>query len=234
MELQRVPVQRLAPGAGHRVLAPDPLRLSLVHFGRRSVRIAAASERLNGDPAALSLGPMGPVLRLHAVDLDRFRAMLGSGEERFCAAVLKRVPPAAEKRGLVKEWKRAVTGLVLGVEGERLSSRSPFERSDPTRADPALSLAFASLVEGFAPEGLRRSLAAGPQIPGELLARPLFGMEPDGVLVRWGGLNADEVKPLRAHPRVAPIALPGLGILSLSGSAWADGEPEEFRESLGS
>jgi len=150
--------------------------------------------------------------------------MLGSGEERFCAAVLKRVPPAAEARGLVKEWKRAVTGLVLGAEGERLSSRTPFEQGNLTKADPALSLAFASLVEGFAPGGLRSTVPVGPQTAGNLLARPLFGLEPDGLLVRWGGLSVDEVKPLRAYPWIAPIAAGGLGILSLSGAAWADQE----------
>jgi hypothetical protein len=165
---------------------------------------------------------MTSVLRIHAVDLDQFRSMLGSGEERFCAAVLKRVPPAAEKFDLVKEWKRAVTGLVLGAEGERLSSRGPFEIRDLRKTDRAMSLAFASLVEGIAPEGLRSRVPVGPQVADGLVARPLFGLEPDGALVRWGGLSADEVKPLRAHPWITPIAEQGLGILSLSGEAWTD------------
>src|SRR4029078_6040841 len=130
---------------------------------------------------------MGALLRVYAVDLERFRAMLGSGEEAFCAKVLRGIPDAAERRGLaknpelVKEWKRAVTGLVLGAAGEAISSRLPFEKVD--RAGPALSLAFASLLEGFSPEGLEGTLPITGSLRPELLQRPLFGLEADGELV---------------------------------------------------
>src|SRR5581483_2455503 len=117
------------------------------------------------------------------------------------------------------------TGLVLGAEGEQLSSRPAFERATLTKADPALSLAFASLVEGFAPEDIRAWVPVGPEVAPDLIARPLFGLEPDGVLIRWGGLSGDEMKSLPAHPWTTPIARQGLGVLSLWGGAYADGEP---------
>ncbi|MBV8878436.1 MAG: hypothetical protein JO332_00595 [Planctomycetaceae bacterium] len=167
-------------------------------------------------------------LRLYALDLARFRGMLGSGEEKFCASVLRTVPAAAERRGLasdpdlVKEWKRGISGLVLGDAGEALSLRLPFEKTDLTKAPPAQSLAFASLVEGFAQGGLGGSLPISERIREELLSRPLFGLEPDGRLVRWGGLGRDQLKDLAAHPLIAPIRSRGLDVVSLSGKFWTD------------
>jgi hypothetical protein len=165
---------------------------------------------------------MASLLRLHAVDLEKFRAVLGSGEERFCAKVLKALPAAAEKRGLRNEWKRAVTGLILGDQGAELSSRPLFGSKDLTKADPALSLAFASVVEGFALPGLGGTVEIAPGFCDELLARPLFGLEPDGVLVRWGGLDPKEVRSVSSHPGIAPIAMKDLAVIGLSGAAWTD------------
>src|SRR5436190_11131040 len=105
-----------------------------------------------------------------AVDLVQFRAMLGSGEEKFCAKILRTIPPLAERSNLVKEWKRAVTSLVLGEAGEALAAREPFAAA-VAKADPGLSLAFASLLEGFA--------ASGGRADGTLTDRPLFGLEAD-------------------------------------------------------
>ena len=148
--------------------------------------------------------------------------MLGSGEERFCAKVLRRIPPAAERLGMLKEWKRTVTGLVLGEPGEVLSARLPFEKTNPTRATPDLSLAFASLLEGFALEGFGGSLPMSSSLPPDLLHRPLFGLEADGELVRWGGLAKDQVKEVHHEPLFAPIWANGLDVVSLSGSLWTD------------
>lgn len=133
-------------------------------------------------------------MKLLAVDLARFRAMLGSGEEKFCAKVLRSVPPLAERLDLVKEWKRAVTSLVLGEAGEALAAREPFAAA-AEKAGPGLSLAFASILEGYS----EPATAAD----GALADGPLFGLEADGELVRWG----------RAGNAVA-----------LAGR-WTDGEP---------
>ena len=116
-------------------------------------------------------------MKLLAVDLAQLRAMLGSGEEKFCAKVLRSVPPLAERLNLVKEWKRAVTSLVLGEAGEALAARDPFAAA-VGKADPGLSLAFASILEGFA--------ASGEPADGTFSDGPLFGLEADGDLVRWG------------------------------------------------
>jgi len=116
-------------------------------------------------------------MKLLALDLVAFRAMLGSGEEKFCAKVLRSVPPLAERLNLVKEWKRAVTSLVLGEAGEALAAREPFA-AVVAKADPGTSLAVASLLEGFA--------ASGGPVDGTFTDGPLFGLEADGTLVRWG------------------------------------------------
>jgi hypothetical protein len=169
---------------------------------------------------------MGLVLQLHAIDLPQFRAMLGSGEEAFCAKVLRTIPDAAARRGLagetdlVKEWKRGVTGLVLGDAGEALSGRLPFDRTDLTRAGAGLSLAFASILEGFAREGLGGTLPVTAHVREELLGRPLFWLDSDGSRVRWGALGRNELKDLASHPLIAPIRDAGLDLLSLSGPCW--------------
>lgn len=149
-----------------------------------------------------------------AVDLLQLRALLGSGEEKFCAKVLRAVPPAAERLGLLKEWKRAVTGFVIGDAGAALSERAPFDRATPTRADRATSLAFASILQGFAVEGL------GGVFGGALPQRPLFGLEADGELVRWGGLGNDELDPFASDSLIGPIRARGLGAIGL----WTDGK----------
>jgi len=166
---------------------------------------------------------MGAVLRVYAVDLTGLRAMLGSGEEAFCAKVLRGIPDAAERRGLaknpelVKEWKRAVTGLVLGLPGEALSGRLPFEKTDLTLAGPGLSLAFASILEGYAVAGLGG--AVSDEVPQALRRHPLFGLEADGDLVRWGAIGRDAKA---APPLIAAILAKGLDAVGLSGSAWAE------------
>ncbi len=160
---------------------------------------------------------MGSELRVYAVDLNRFRLMLGSGEEAFCAKVLRGIPEEAGRRGLaknpelLKEWKRAVTGLVLGLPGEALSAKDPFDQRSVTKAGPGLSLGFASILEGFSEAGLGGVLTG--QIPAELRQRPLFGLEADGDLVRWGALRKAATTP---HPPIASILAKGLDAVGLS------------------
>jgi len=165
---------------------------------------------------------MAAILRVHAIDLFQFRAMLGSGEERFCARVLKRPPASAEKLGLLPEWKRGVTGLVLGDPGEALAQRLPFEKTDLTRATPGESLAFASILEGFAQDGLGGTLPLSKNLRDDLVQRPLFGLDPEGSPVRWGWLGKAELRELAAHPLIAPIHARSLDVVTLSGSAWTD------------
>jgi len=166
---------------------------------------------------------MGTVLRVYAVDLVGFRSMLGSGEEAFCAKVLRRIPEDAERRGLaknpelVKEWKRAVTGLVLGIPGEARAAHEPLGMGDVTRAGPGLSLAFASILEGYAEPGLGG--AVSEEVPEALRRHPLFGLEADGDLVRWGAIGRDAKA---APPLIAAILGKGLDAVGLSGSAWAE------------
>ncbi len=165
---------------------------------------------------------MSPSLRLYALSLPQLRSLLGSGEEKFCAQVLRRVPPAAERRGLLKDWNRGVTALVLGDAGEAMSQRLPFDQTDLSKATPALSLAFASVVEACAERDLGGALPVSAGVREELLRRALFGLEPDGELVRWGGLGKDQLKDLAAHPLIAPIRARGLDVIGLSGAAWAE------------
>ena len=165
---------------------------------------------------------MGSVLRVHAIDLFQFRAMLGSGEERFCAKVLKSPPAAAERLGLLQEWKRGVTGFVLGDAGEALAERLPFEKTDVTKAGPGQSLAFASILEGFAQEDLGGTLPISKNLRDELRRRPLFGLEAEGVQVCWGWLGKTDLKDLAAHPLIAPIHARGLDVVGLSGTAWTE------------
>jgi len=165
---------------------------------------------------------MPAILRVHAFDLFQFRSMLGSGEERFCAKVLKRPPAAAERLALLPEWKRGVTGFVLGDAGEALAERLPFEKTDLTKASPGESLAFASILEGFSQEGLGGTLPLSKNLREELVRRPLFGLESDGNQVRWGWMGKADLRELAAHPLIAPIHARGLDIVSLSGPAWTD------------
>ncbi len=160
---------------------------------------------------------MGSVVRVYAVDLNRLRPLLGSGEEAFCAKVLRGIPEAAQLRGLakdpdlVKEWKRTVTGLVLGAAGDARASCRPFEKSPVTRAGPGLSLAFASVLEGFSEPGLGGLLAG--DVPAELRQHPLFGLEADGDLVRWGAIGRDAKA---SEPLIASILAKGLDAVGLS------------------
>ncbi len=165
---------------------------------------------------------MSKMLRIHALHLPKLRALLGSGEEAFCAKVLRRIPEPAERMGLVKEWKRGVTGLILGDAGEALSARLPFETRPLTRATPALSLALASVVQGFSQEGFGGTVPETPTLGKDLIRRPLFGLEPDGTVVGWGGLAKDQVKELAHDPLFAPIWANGLDVISLSGSIVTD------------
>ncbi len=151
-------------------------------------------------------------MRVLAVDLDRFRSMLGSGEEAFCAKVLRGIPEEAAKNPeLLREWKRAVTVLVLGLPGEALSAKDPFDAGSVTKAGPGLSLAFASLLEGYAEAGLGGVLTG--EIPEQLRRRPLFGLEADGDLVRWGALGKDATTP---DPLIASIPAKGFDAVGLS------------------
>ena len=151
-------------------------------------------------------------MKILGVDVWGLRKVLGSGEERFCAKVLKSVPAAAEQHNLVKEWKRGVTTLVLGEVGEQLSALEPFSRAPLTSADPALSLAFASVLEGFA-----QTAVDGGEPDLGVLPGPLFGLISGGPLVRWGGLGRDH---LPVHPLLAPIVTRKLDPVVL----WTDGE----------
>lgn len=166
---------------------------------------------------------MGSVLRVYAVDLVGFRSMLGSGEEAFCAKVLRGIPDDAERRGLaknpdlVKEWKRAVTGLVLGLPGEARAAQEPLGKGDVTKAGPGLSLAFASILEGYAEAGLGGAVSG--EVPEALRRRPLFGLEADGDLVRWGAIGRDAKA---VPPLVAAILAKGFDAVGLSGSSWPD------------
>jgi hypothetical protein len=164
---------------------------------------------------------MSLALDLYAIDLERFRALLGSGEEAFCAKVLRTIPDAAARLNLagdadlVKEWKRGVTGLVLGDAGEALSSRQPFDAT-VTQASGGLSLAFASILKGFAREGLGGPLPMAARLPKELVHRPLFGLESDGRRVRWGALGRSELGDLATLPLIAPIRAAGLDLVSVT------------------
>ena len=140
--------------------------------------------------------------------------MLGSGEERFCEQVLRSTPPSVESLGLVKEWKRAVTGLVLGEPGERRSVRQAFATTDLDKADRVLSLAFGSILEGYAAE-IFPALSLPPALSG-FFPRPLFGLESDGERVRWGGVDRDVLKGLGAGPILDPIRARGLDLVLLS------------------
>ena len=168
---------------------------------------------------------MAAILRVHAIDLFQFRAMLGSGEERFCAKVLKRPPAAAERLGLLQEWKRGVTGFVLGDAGEALAQRLPFEKTGLTQATPGEALAFASILEGFAQDGLADTLPLSKNLRDDLVQRPLFGLDSQGSPVLWGWLGKADLRELATHPIIAPIHARGLDVVTLSGSAWTDGEP---------
>lgn len=123
---------------------------------------------------------------------------------------------------LVNAWKRGVTGLVLGEAGEALSAREPFGKSELPKAEPGLSLAFASIVEGFATGGLGGCLPSSAGLPESLVHRPLFGLEPDGILVRWGALSRKELKDLAGHPLIAAVLAHGLDLVGFSGSSWTD------------
>jgi len=150
--------------------------------------------------------------------------MLGSGEEAFCARVLRTIPDAAERRGLarnpdlVKDWKRSVSGLVLGAAGEALAANEAFDRSPVAKAGPGQALAFASILEGFAEAGLGGVLPG--EVPGELRRRPLFGLDSGVDLVRWGALRRNDPSPGPAL--LLAILGRGLDAVGLSGSAWAD------------
>jgi len=148
--------------------------------------------------------------------------MLGSGEEKFCARVLKDVPSAVERLGLLKEWRREVTGLVLGEPGERLASHEPFVLGPHEQAGPGRSLAVASLLIGFSEPGLGGWGQGVESLAQVLYRRPLFALDADGVLVRWGGLPRDLLKSIKPHPLLTPIQAKGLDVVTLSGSAWTD------------
>jgi hypothetical protein len=153
-------------------------------------------------------------MRVLAVDLNRFRSMLGSGEEAFCAKALRAIPDGAAKNPeLLREWKRAVTGLVLGLPGEALAAKDPFDTGTVTKATPGLSLAFASLLEGYAEAGLGGELSG--EVPEELRRRPLFGLEADGDLVRWGALGRESTISL---PLIESIRAKGVDAVGLSAS----------------
>ena len=148
--------------------------------------------------------------------------MLGSGEERFCAKVLKSVPAAVDRLGLLKEWRRDITGLVLGEPGERMAAHEPFLMGPHEQAGPSLSLAFASLLIGFSnPDFGGRDSGVG-DLAQVLVRCPLFALDGDGELVRWGGLRRDLLPRIRPHPLIAPIQAKGLDVVTLSGSAWTD------------
>lgn len=162
---------------------------------------------------------MSSPVNVVAVDLLRFRSLLGSGEEAFCAKVLRTIPGAAERLGLgkqpdlVKAWSRGVTGIVLGDAGETLAEGRPLNAT----ADLATSLAFASVLAGFATEGLGGSIPAPPV---ELLRRPLFGLSSEGTQVRWGWLASVELREVASHPVLDGIRARGLDAVGLSGSLW--------------
>jgi hypothetical protein len=178
---------------------------------------------------------MGASLRVLAIDMVQFRSMLGSGEERFCAKVLKSVPPAVDRLGLLKEWRRDVTGLVLGDPGERMAAFEPFLMGPYQQAGPSLSLAFASLLIGFSEPGLGGWGSGLGDLAQVLVRRPLFALDADGELVRWGGLRRDLLRLIGPHPLIVPIQVKDLDVVTLSGSAWADGErgdSEGFRPGI--
>ena len=172
-------------------------------------------------------GIMSLTINLYGIDLAGFRAMLGSGEEAFCAKVLRTIPDLAARRelagdaDLVKEWKRGVTSLVLGAEGEALSARQPFDPA-VTRSSGGLTLAFASILRGFAQEGLGGPVLMAAGLREELVQRPLFGLESDGRRVYWGGLGREELKEFVSHPVIGPIRAAGLDVVSLGGPSWTD------------
>jgi hypothetical protein len=123
------------------------------------------------------------------VDLFRVKAALGSGEEKFCAAILKTLPKDAPE---LKAWTRAVCLLLLGAEGEALSARDPFDDRELTDPDPdqAAALRFILLAMAVAPAVLvqRNEL--------RLIRRPLFGWNPPVGGRSWGALSRTELPRL--------------------------------------
>ncbi|MBI3855125.1 MAG: hypothetical protein HY293_05485 [Planctomycetes bacterium] len=146
---------------------------------------------------------MASFLELRGMDLARVRAVLGSGDEKFCAALLKDLPAEAQLRGLsdgsdeVRDWKRGVTALLLGQQGQSMSEREPLGGGDVVRAGPGLSLAFSLILRRLSPGagGCRIALdgAAGRRGLEALLSRPLFGLESEGGGACWGAWSRAEI-----------------------------------------
>lgn len=157
---------------------------------------------------------MASFLRVHRIDFAQVRAALGSGEEALCTRVLRTIPQAGAD--LIKDWKRGVTALLLGDRGELLSGRDPLISSEIERPGPALSLAFASVLQELVqdPPGVRAFLER-PEGGGfwaslrrqhpALFSRPLFGLESGHESIRWGGWGRADVAAL-ASSLVDPAA----------------------------
>lgn len=170
---------------------------------------------------------MGSFLVFRSIDLARVRSALGSGEEKFCARLLKSVPAEAEGRGMkpdsddVREWKRGITALLLGELGETMSGREPFGRTEVVKTGRALSLAFSSVLQALSqgPEEVETSIrhsgvelfwnkflhrhvdgiaGQGANPHRNLFSRPLFGIESGCEDALWGGLSRDEVAAFAA------------------------------------
>jgi hypothetical protein len=153
-----------------------------------------------------------------AIDYPRVKGALGSGDEKFCASILRSGGP--EGRDLapdrLKEWTRGVTALVLGELGQSMSERDALSGNDVAKCGEGLALAFTSLLEHLTqgPWGVETSLqhsgadffwekfmkkylgrvlgkARNPQR--HFLSRPLFGLESDHPDVLWGGLDRKEL-----------------------------------------
>ena len=119
------------------------------------------------------------------IDLLRVKAALGSGDEKLCAAILKTLPKDAPE---LKAWTRTICLLLLGAEGEELSSRDPFGDQEVTEPGPDQAAALRAILAGMA------GAPAGPMArpDARLIRRPLFGWRPPEGARGWGALSRGE------------------------------------------
>jgi hypothetical protein len=168
---------------------------------------------------------MSSFLVFRSIDLQRVKAALGSGDDAFCAKVLKSIPEEAESRGMdddekdVAEWERGVRAIVLGTLGEAMSGAEPLPKKAAAQMKQPLALAYSSVLQALAQEvgsgedslqqsgfdlfwktfmGKYLTKAVGKALnPGEkLFSRPLFGVESSFENALWGALDRGELAAL--------------------------------------
>ena len=173
---------------------------------------------------------MGYLLEFHALDWARLAAVIGSGDEAACAAIL-----AAEPRVFVGSpgvnWKGALRDLVLGMRGEEIAGRGLDMAGLPgEEASPEEAMAMVAMVRALGePVGeVIRTTRGGAKFrmmfeqdfqpavfPRMDLLRPLLGRPFFGLSQRdfpfWGGLRKADVAALlggRSPENLPPIGDP--------------------------